>query len=55
VALAKAMSALKGRVAPAAFQAAAQTLLAYVRNLVAHPEDPRYRRIKARPAPPSRV
>ena len=45
------MSALKGRVAPAAFQAAAQTLLAYVRNLVAHPEDPRYRRIKVRLLP----
>lgn len=46
VALATAMSAMKGKVAPAAFQHAAQTLLAYVRNLVAHPDDPKYRRIK---------
>jgi PUB domain len=46
VALAKAMSGMKGQVPPAAFQHAAQTLLAYVRNLVAHPDDPRFRRIK---------
>lgn len=40
------MSAMKGKVPAAAFQRAAETLLAYVRNLVAHPEEPKFRRIK---------
>lgn len=49
MALATAMSAMKGKVPAAAFQHAAQTLLAYVRNLVAHPDDPKFRRIKVSP------
>jgi len=48
VALANAMSAMKGKVPAPAFQRAAETLLAYVRNLVAHPEEPKFRRIKVR-------
>ncbi len=44
--LAKAMSDMKRAVSPAAFQSAAELLLAYVRNLVAKPNEEKFRRIK---------
>lgn len=47
VALANSMSAMKAKVPAQAFTRAAETLLAYVRNVVAHPDEPKYRRIKA--------
>lgn len=46
------MSNMKKTVAPPVFLRAAETLLAYVGNLVAHPSDLKYRRIKACLAPP---
>ena len=46
------MSGMKKAVAPPVFLRAAETLLAYVGNLVAYPGDPKFRRIKACRAPP---
>lgn len=47
VALANAMSAMKRAVTPEAFMVAAKTLLAYTANIVDHPNEPKYRRVKA--------
>lgn len=46
VALANAMSSMKRSVPPDAFMVAAKLLLAYTTNIVNHPGDPKYRRIK---------